>query len=278
MRSPLLLIILLAATGACSQSLAPDMTGKGGAATGSGGTFGAGGSGGSPNPGSGGANTTACDTLSANYKSALVAAGSCQVGASGQCQQIASSSLSACNCPTYVTNTGALTMLQSAWEAIGCQPVTPPCGILCPAPLNTTCVSVDGGSAGVCSYAPGTGGTSGNSGTGGAGGSSTDGGLGVCRTLASEYAAAVIAAKSCAAGASGQCAQPLPASLSTCPICTTYVTDRTGPDAVRTKWDAAGCGNTVTLCIGVSCAAAASGMCVPSDAGGSGCSDVYQLR
>jgi hypothetical protein len=86
MRSPLLLIILLAATGACSQSLAPDMTGKGGAATGSGGTFGAGGSGGSPNPGSGGANTAACDALSANYKSALVAAGSCQVGASGQCQ------------------------------------------------------------------------------------------------------------------------------------------------------------------------------------------------
>jgi hypothetical protein len=282
MRTSLLIPILLAvATGACSQSLTPDMTGTGGAGTGAGGKVGPPNSG---SGGSGGSNQDICNTLSAEYQSALTTAVSCQVGASGQCQQIVRGNVSGCACPTYVTDGSALATIQTAWLTANCETLTLPCAIDCSAPVNnTTCVSTFGGSAGVCSYAPGTGGTSGAGGggaaggTSGAGGSAVDGGLGVCGSLASEYAAAVVSAKSCAAGATGQCAQSVPAFLSSCPACTELVTDRSVPDAIRVKWNAAGCGNTVSLCGGVSCVSPASAACVPSDAGGSVCSDVYEL-
>ena len=53
----------------------------------------------------------------------------------------------------------------------------PPCGLgSCAAPLNNTCVSIDGGSNGYCESVPGSGGTGGTTGTGATGGSSATGG------------------------------------------------------------------------------------------------------
>ncbi len=287
MRSLLLLSILLPLAAACSQSLTPDMTGTGGTKTGAGGT------GGSP-PGTGGSGgdvATACDVLVAEYQSAVTAAETCQVGASGQCQQLVTAALTGCSCATYVTDSAALTTIEDAWQAAGCAVPLPPCRILCPAALNTTCVATDGGSTGFCSYVPGTGGatgaggsggtdaTGGRAGTGGAtgaGGSPMDGGLSECGTLASEYAAVLIGARSCTAGAAGQCAQQVPSSLTPCNSgCTQYVTDRSVLDAIRSKWDAAGCGNVAVLCPAIACAPATGAACVASDAGGSVCSTIY---
>src|SRR5450755_3323327 len=99
MRSLLLLSILLAVPTACNQSLTPDMTGTGGTGTGTGG--GDGGTG----PGTGGLGGSigpaSCNTLVAEYQSALTTAETCQVGASSQCQQIVTGApLGGCSCPT----------------------------------------------------------------------------------------------------------------------------------------------------------------------------------
>jgi hypothetical protein len=294
MRSPFVLSILLAgAVGACSQSLPNNMTGTGGAGTGTGGAIGAGGSGGI-------INGDVCKTLNAEYQSALSAAEGCQVGAANQCGQIAGGALSGCSCPTYVTDSSALTIVQQAWQAAGCQTTEPPCALLCPIALNSTCVSTDGGSVGFCSYVPGTGGTGGTGATGGssgaggdgatggssgaggdgatggssgAGGSSADGGLSLCGSLVSDYAAVLVGAKSCTAGTAGQCSQLVPAYLSPCGTCQMdYVTDSSVLDAIQQKWTAAGCGNVPALCPQLSCRAPMGGTCVPSDAGGSVCS------
>ena len=86
MRSSLMLSILVAAAlGACGQSLTTDKTGTGGSGTATGGATGGSGPGAG---GSGGSVVAVCNTLTAEYQSALTAAESCQVGASGQCQQI----------------------------------------------------------------------------------------------------------------------------------------------------------------------------------------------
>jgi hypothetical protein len=265
MRSPLLLLILLAAVmGACNQSLTPKLTGAGGTGTATGGA----------NPGTGGYGgnvASVCNTLTAEYQSALTAAGSCQVGASGQCQQIVGETLYYCSNPTYVTDSSALNMIQMIWQAAGCEPGPPPPCALGAAALNNTCVSTDGGGAGFCSYVPGTGGT------GGAGGSSVDGGLSACGTLASEFASVLIGAKSCTAGAAGQCGQAVPSSLSPCSSgCTEFVTDSSVLDSIQQEWDVAGCGNVPSLCPLEACLPAASATCVPSDAGGSVCSTSYQ--
>jgi hypothetical protein len=287
MRSLLLLSMILAATAACSQSLTPNMTGTGGTRTGAGGEGGTGpGSG-----GSGGSVSSVCNTLVAEYQSAVAQAQTCQVGASGQCQQLVTGSLSSCSCPTYVTDSSTLSAIEDAWAAAGCMAPGPVCDLFCPAALNTTCVAVDGGSTGFCSYVPGTGGasgfggTSGNNGSGGragsggttgAGGSTLDGGLSNCNVLASRYAAVLNGARSCTAGAAGQCAQEVPSSLSPCNAgCTTFVTDRSVLDVIRQMWDADGCGNVKVLCIASACAPATGAACVASDAGGSVCSTSY---
>jgi hypothetical protein len=281
MRSPILLSILLGLTvGACGQSLAPNMTGTGGAGAGAG-------TGGTAYLGSGGVSlgtgglggnvSAACNTLVAEYQSALTAAETCQVGASGQCQQVVTGNLTGCSCPTYATDSSALTTIQKAWQAAGCEPPNPPCEIECPVALNNVCVSADGGSVGFCSYVPGTGGISGTGGdgaTGGAGGASANGGA--CQTVAAEYASVLIGAKSCTGGATGQCAQLVSSSLSFCPTCMDYVNDSSVLDSLRQKWDALGCGNVAALCPAIACVAPASAMCVPSDAGGSVCVSSYQ--
>jgi hypothetical protein len=280
MRSLLLLSILLAATAACNQSLTSNMTGTGGIGpvTGIGG--------GGTNPGTGGLGgsnvSPVCNALVAEYQSAFAGAETCQVGASGQCQQLVTGALSGCSCPIYVTDSSALSAIEDAWQTAGCVVPTPSCGLFCPAALNRTCVSTDGGSAGFCSYVPDTGGTSGTGGdatggTGGTGGSSVDGGLSSCSTLVSEYAAVLIGARSCTAGAAGQCGQEVPSSLSPCSSgCTELVTDRIVLDTIRQEWEAAGCGNAPVLCPLIACSPAVSAACVPSDAGGSVCSTSYQ--
>ena len=278
MRSSLLLSILVAAAlGACGQSLTPDRTGTGGSGTGgSGGTGGASGGSG-PGAGGSGGSVVLCNTLAAEYQSALTAAASCQVGASSQCQQIVSTGVG-CGCPIYVTDTSALATIDNDWQAAGCATPAPPCTIPCLAAPNSVCVPTDGGSSGVCSYVPGTGGANGTGGDGatggtsGAGGSPADGGLSACGTLASEYAAVLIGAKSCTAGAAGQCGQEVPPSLSPCfSSCTELVTDSSVLDAIRTEWDAAGCGNVPVNCPRVACPPGVNATCVPSDAGGSIC-------
>jgi hypothetical protein len=291
MRFPLLSSILLAATvGGCNQALTGNMTGTGGSGTGgfgtggfgTGGIVGTGGLGG--DIGTGGLGGSVCNTLLAEYQSALSAAETCEVGASGQCQQLVTNSLSACTCQSYVTDSSALNTIQGAWQAAGCDtgPV-PPCNFLCPAALNTTCVSVDGGSLGYCSYAPGTGGVSGAGGDGatggttGAGGSTADGGTETCATLASEYAAVLVGAQSCTANAAGQCAESVPAALSACPPCPTYVNDSTVLGILQQRWNSLGCGNVAIPCPRIACPAPAGAACLPSDAGGSVCSPVYPL-
>ena len=283
MRSLLLLSTLLAAATACTQSLTHDMTGTGGAATG-------GGAGGTGAGGSGGSNVSQlCETLVAEYQSAISAAETCQVGASGQCQQLVTRSLTGCSCSTYVTDSSALSTIEDAWQAAGCVAPEPPCKIFCPAALNTTCVPTDGGSVGFCSYAPGTGGTSGSGGSGatggssgatggttGSGGSAVDGGLINCSLLASEYEAVLIGARSCTAGVAGQCAEQVPSSLSPCGSgCTEFVTDGSILDGIRQKWQSAGCGDVLVACPATICAPASGASCVASDAGDSVCTTSY---
>jgi hypothetical protein len=289
MRSLLLLSIFLAAGTACNQSLTSDMTGTGGAPSGTGG--GSGGSG--PGTGGSGGSVPVCNALVAEYQSAVTAAETCQVGASGQCQQIVSGSLSGCSCPVYVTDSSALSTIEEAWQAAGCVVPESTCEIGCPVAitLNTTCVSTDGGSAGYCSYVFGTGGSSGatggtsggaggtgggTGGTTGSGGSEVDGGLSSCGTLVSEYAAVLTGAKSCTAGVTGQCTQQVPSGLSPCNTgCTVFVTDSSVLGTIQQKWKAAGCGDVAVACPAIACAPASSAACVSSDAGGSVCSTSY---
>jgi len=288
MRSLLLLSTLLALATACSQSLTPDMTGTGGTRTGAGGEGGTGPAAG----GSGGGVSSICDALASEYRSAVTQAETCQVGRSGQCQQLVTTSLSGCACPTYVTDSSALSTIQNYWQAAGCESGGPVCDLLCPAPLNRTCVATDGGSVGFCSYAPGTGGTSGAGGTSGtnatggrgatggttgAGGSAVDGGFSTCTSLQSQYAVALIGARSCTAGAAGQCAEQVPASLSPCNAgCTEFVTDSSVLGVIQQKWAAAGCGSVAVACPAIACLPAAGGTCVRSDAGASVCATGYE--
>lgn len=155
MRAPILLPISLLAVlagGACSQSLTPNMFGTGGAVTASGGF----GGGGIPGTGGlGGGAAPVCADLAAKYQSALTAAETCQVGASGQCQQLIRGALSGCACPVYVTDTSALVAMASAWNEAGCATATLPCAADCPIATNNTCVSTDGGSVGFCSTGAG---------------------------------------------------------------------------------------------------------------------------
>jgi hypothetical protein len=54
------------------------------------------------------------------------------------------------------------------------------------------------------------------------------------------------------------------------------VTDQSVLNVIRQSWDQAGCGNVPAACPALSCLAPTTGVCVPSDAGGSVCSNSYQ--
>jgi hypothetical protein len=287
MRSSLPLAILVAgAIGACgTQPLTNNMTGSGGdwrggtGGSGFGGDAAPGGTGGSTlaTGGIGGDAYALCNTLPSEYRSALTEAETCQVGASGQCQQLVAGNLTSCNCPVYVTDSSALATIQNTYQTLGCDNVIPqpPCGIDCALPVNAACVATDGGSVGFCSYVPGTGGTSGTGGNSGTGGSPGDI---PCSTLAAEYAAVLPGASSCTANAAGQCAQLMPTALSPCPTCQTYVTDRTVLDKIWSQWDANGCSTVpAVVCPAIACTTPTNAICVPSDAGGSFCLSVTTI-
>jgi hypothetical protein len=142
-------------------------TGHGGAAGGKGGNGGAGGTGG-----------VSCGDLATQYAAALPAAQSCDLNASGECQQLVSSSLSPCflNCMTYVNDPTALSAIKASWEQAGCDNVDVLCpAIACLQPTNNMCLVGDGGS-GICSSKSG--GSGGSGGHGGAGGSGGGAGAG----------------------------------------------------------------------------------------------------
>jgi hypothetical protein len=134
--------------------------GHGGAGSGGAGATGGAGHGGA---GSGGAGSTgaaghdagvdvrgtSCNDLSSQYAEALNAARSCTVGASAQCEQAVSSSLSPCfsNCQTYVNDSTTLDGLKAQWLGEGCnnQGVIACPAIACLQPTKGNCVAADGG-------------------------------------------------------------------------------------------------------------------------------------
>jgi hypothetical protein len=130
-----------------------------------------------PHPASGG---VSCDALATQYADALPAAQSCVLNASGECQQLVSSSLSPrfLNCMTYVNDPTALSAIKASWEQAGCNNVDVFCpAIECLQPTNNMCVAGEGG-GGVCSSNSGGGGHAGDSGGGGKGGAGSGGTLG----------------------------------------------------------------------------------------------------
>ncbi len=282
MRTPLLVSIAGAlALGACGHSLTSDNSGSGGAGSGGTGTGGAGLS------GSGGTTGTLdalCSSLGAEYQDALDAAQSCDVGAAGGCAQLVNTSLSQCgSCQTYVNDATKLDAIRQSYEQAGCtkRPVPPCFDGACLAPTNKVCLAVDGGTHGRCTYVfnPGTGGSGATGGSSGSGGASGDGGAAGCGSLASDYAKALVAAKSCDPGASNPCSQPVPASLSPCSAlsCVAYVNDATQLNAIHEQWQQAGCANVAVLCPAIACVKPSAGVCLPTDGGGSSCSVTYPL-
>ena len=92
-----------------------------------------------------------CADLVTQYAAALPAARSCDVNASGQCQQLASESLSPCflGCKMRVNDASALNAIELTWEQAGCDALV---GIACPLiaciqPTAGLCVAADGGGA-----------------------------------------------------------------------------------------------------------------------------------
>ena len=280
-------LVSLAALGACSsQSLTNDRSGTGGSGGGGANTGGEGGN--TASTGGTGAQS-ACQVLAAQYQDALKVAQSCAIGGSGQCETLVNTTLSVCGgCQTYVNDASTLNAIQQAWEGANCSKVNPapPCAlILCPAALNNVCApnpNDSSGTTGVCSYVPGTGGTGGSGATGGssgAGGSSPDGGLGTCDALATKYSVALAAAKSCTAGASGQCTQPVPMWLSSCAGgCTEYVNDATELNQLRQEWSQAGCGSVTAVCPAIACVLSIGSVCVATDGGAGVCSPTYSTE
>ena len=188
--SPFIALVGLALPlgGACGSVLTTN-DGGGGSGGGTGGHGGA--AGGGNSGGSGGTGGVSCGDLATQYTDALPAAQSCDVKASGECQQLVSSSLSPCfvTCMTYVNDSTALNAIKASWEQAGCNNVAVLCpAIACLQPTNNMCLVGDAGS-GVCSSNRGSGGAGagghagGEAGGGGSGGSS--GGAGSGGTLGS---------------------------------------------------------------------------------------------
>ena len=140
-------VLGVALGGGCGSVLVPS---DGGGGSGGGGMAGHG------SAGTGGQRTdsgVSCTDLQNEYAAAMSLAQSCDLNASGQCQQLASTSLSPCflNCMTYVNDASALNSIKQTWTAAGCDSLV---GVACPAiaclqPTQGLCVATDGG-GGVC--------------------------------------------------------------------------------------------------------------------------------
>jgi hypothetical protein len=98
-----------------------------------------------------------CADLESRYAEALPAARSCDVNATGQCQQLVSSSLSPCfvNCTTYVNNALTLNAIKASWLQAGCNQTVVLCPLIaCIKPSAGVCAATDGGS-GTCNTVSG---------------------------------------------------------------------------------------------------------------------------
>jgi len=118
----------------------------------------------------------------------------------------------------------------------------------------------------------GTGGEGGSSGAGGAGGMPGGGGQGggagkTCQQLVNEYAKALQEARMCTPGATDQCLETAPATLSYCNVCPQVpVNDATQVTAIRSQWLAQGCA-TPTVCPAIACIGPGGRICAVSNSG-----------
>lgn len=269
MRSSVLMMMALGAVmaGCGSQPLTGNMTGTGGTGTGAGATggFAVGATG-----GTGGAAVTACLNLANQYQQALGFAQTCDVGADGECKVVVAGALSVCgSCPTMVTDSSKLDLLQQRWDAANCFDILPkvPCPLLlCATPTSAMCVAADGGATGTCSPQY-------TSGTGGSTGGPVDGGSAACSALADKYAAVLATVTSCTVGAANQCTFSVSPTLLPCRTeCVQYVNDTTELDAIRTAWEQQGCSTTTGgACPPVSCSAGNGPTCSANDGGSASC-------
>ncbi len=276
------LVLAIAALGACTQQLgmgtfAPGHGGAGGrvAGAGAGGASANPGTGNAPGTGTGavgwstsdaavpgdGSAAAMCDAFVAQYQAAMVQAQTCGLGSTGQCQQIVSAHLSACDsCRTYVNDATNLLAITAAWEQAGCSMMAAgqTCGQgPCMTPTNNTCVDLGNGS-GTCAFATSTGG-------GGASGAAADAGAGACADLAAQYDAALVAAQSCTVSSAGQCEQTVPTALGPCfNNCLTYVNATSELNSIRSQWQSLGCDSVTPFCSGNSCPGALGSTCVGS--------------
>ncbi len=131
-------------------------TGTGGGAGTGGGTGGHAGSGGGKGgagggaAGSGGTEGVSCTDPEIQYAAALPAAKSCDVNASGQCQQLVSDTLAISPCHIgcdviFVNDASTLNAIESSWDQAGCNLDVACPAIACAAPTMGTCVAADGG-------------------------------------------------------------------------------------------------------------------------------------
>ena len=201
----------------------------------------------------------ACQALVMQYEGAIAEAQQCDVTGAGGCQQVVLAHLGTCDsCPTYVNDTTKPLAIQAQWQAAGCDQAAPgqACGNVCQAPTNYACVDIGNGT-GKCG---------------------TGIGLSPCGSLQVQYATALAAAKSCTAGATGQCTEAVPSDLSPCSRhCATYVNDASALNPIKDAWDSQGCGIITVICPQVDCTSELSGACVAGDAGGASCVGDYTM-
>jgi hypothetical protein len=140
--------------------------GTGGSPTGGHGGNGGSGTGGSGSGTGGQGGGESCDALETDYDNALAAAKKCMLGATDQCQQLVSSSLSCSGCKQYVNDATMLNAIQTEWASQKCDSVPHVCpAIACAVPTASVCTSSStsggpgGGAAqtGTCSAGPLTG-------------------------------------------------------------------------------------------------------------------------
>jgi len=211
-------------------------------------TGGAGGAGGGGAAGTAG--SSVCGALFQEYHQAVLDAQSCDLGTTGQCQNLVDSDLPVCGpCPTYVADTSKLSPIEDRWHDAGCD-LLPPCGhiVACPIAQNDVCLSVGG--RGVCSSPP----------------------VDVCADLATQYQAALTAALSCQVGAANQCGQSVVSALTSCPnACSIQVNDATTLLAIQQRWTQASCAYLVANCPPYGCPTPAGASCTAVDASNGFC-------
>jgi len=114
-----------------------------GTITSSGGTGGAGGASGTGGQGGG----TACATIQANYKAALMAARACSPDATNQCQKGVQNALGCNGCPTFVNDDSNLGQFSDQWGKANCDQSQVCTNIACVSPKSAVCRASDAGGA-----------------------------------------------------------------------------------------------------------------------------------